>query len=329
MYYQNRSNIDKYKPLLADYLLMHHDIKSLRKPFKCLNPNHSDNHPSMSYSRRYNICKCFACGAVYDLFGLIGVDYNIDSFPEQIEMAGKLYPNINIDFPKEFSFVDEKNNDYKVIDFTNYFLKCKKNIYKTNYLESRNIDKRLLEKYNVGFDENKEIVVFPINKNSYFARGVNSNLKIKSKGTSYIWNEDLLKNSDNNLIYVTESIIDSLSLETIDKNVKTIALNGLPNYKRLLKLVKEYDYNGLLILAFDKDNTGIYYQKLVEEELTKISVDSFSCSLINNYDDDCKDLNCALINNKEKLEKNFKYFNESFKKIIEKKEEKRKEEIEL
>lgn len=329
MSYQNRTDIDKYKPLLADYLLKYHNIRSLRKPFNCLNPNHNDNHPSMNYSGRYNICKCFACGATYDLFGLIGIDYNIDSFPEQIEIAKSLYPNINTDYQKEFYVIERNDNNYKTIDFTNYYQKCKKNIFKTNYLENRKIDKSLLEKYNVGYDENKEMIVFPINKNSYFARGVNSDLKLKSKGTSYLWNEELLKDSDNNIIYVTESIIDSLSLETINKNVKTVALNGVSNYKRLIKIVKEFDYKGLLVLAFDKDKIGLYYQTIVDKELADINVDSFSCSLIENFDDNCKDLNNALMENREKLEKNFEYINLNLEKYIEKKQEKRKEELEL
>ena len=159
------------------------------------------------------------------------------------------------------------------------------------------------------------MVVFPINKNCYFARSVTGNSKIKSKGTSYLWNEKLLDNSDEKtLIYVTESIIDSLSLETIDSDVKTIALNGLPNYKRLLKVIKENGYNGTLVLAFDNDKSGKMYQKIVKEELTKLNVNSFSASMISSLE--VKDLNEALINNKESLIKNYQYFNGAFKKAI-------------
>ena len=184
----------------------------------------------------------------------------------------------------------------------------------------RKIDCKLIDKYRIGYDEKKNMIVFPINNNCYFARGIDNNVKTKSRGTSYIWNEDLLKDSNNSLIYITESIIDSLSLETINPNVKTVALNGLPNYKRLLKVIEENNYNGFLILAFDQDKTGLAYQEIVKEELAKLNVSSFSNTLIKTIaSDKCKDLNEALVQNKEKFKRNFEYFDENYKLIIAKK----------
>ncbi len=316
MYLQDRTNIDNFKPLLADYLINKKGINNLKGLFTCLNPNHEDRNPSMGFTSKYNICKCFACGAKYDLFDLIGIDYNVDSFKDKLEIASNLYPNVEIDVPKVYN-VYTSDDDYKVIDFTNYYNKCSRQINKTNYLSTRNIDSSLIEKYKIGYDDKRDMMVFPINKNCYFGRGVNSNMKLKSKGTSYLWNEDLLKDNSNNLIYVTESIIDSLSLETINKYVKTVALNGLPNYKRLLKVIEENNYKGNLVLAFDNDKTGISYQEIVKNELEKLNIHSFSITLISTIDG-VKDLNEALMADREKLENNFKYFDENFKIIIEK-----------
>ena len=316
MSFIDRTSIDNFKPMLADYLVNKHGL-NINRPFTCLNPSHEDNHPSMSYSTKYNICKCFACGTTYDIFDMIGLDYGVESFKEKLEIVDKLYPNISNIVFKKFDVVESKNT---LIDFTNYFKKCISKINDSNYLNERKINPDLLKKYKVGFDDKREMVVFPINKNCYFARSVNGDSKIKSKGTSYLWNEKLLDNSDNKtLIYVTESIIDSLSLETIDPDVKTIALNGLPNYKRLLKVIKDNGYNGSLVLAFDNDKSGKMYQDIVKEELTKLNVNSFSTSLVSNLD--VKDLNEALINNKESLIKNYHYFNDNFKIIIDKKTE--------
>ena len=307
----DRTSIDNFKFMLGDYLINKHGV-NINKPFTCLNPNHEDNHPSMSYTSKYNICKCFSCGASYDIFLLFGLDYGVETFKEKLEIADKLYPNISNVVFKKYDVIEAES---KVVDFTNYFKKCINKINYTNYLIERKIDPNLLKKYNIGYDDKREMVVFPINKNCYFARSVTGNSKIKSKGTSYLWNEKLLDNSDEKtLIYVTESIIDSLSLETIDSDVKTIALNGLPNYKRLLKVIKENGYNGTLVLAFDNDKSGKMYQKIVKEELTKLNVNSFSASMISSLE--VKDLNEALINNKESLIKNYQYFNGAFKKAI-------------
>lgn len=324
MSFVERETIDKFKSMLPDYLEQKHGI-NVNDFFTCLDPNHEDRHPSMSYWDKHNICKCFSCGTSYDIFDLIGLDYGVESFREKLEIADKLYPNIaNIVF-KKFDVVETENN---VIDFTNYFKKCISKIDQTRYLNDRKINPELLKKYNVGYDEKRNMVVFPINKNSYFARSVSGDSKIKSKGISYLWNEKLLDNSnDKSLIYVTESIIDSLSLETIDPEVKTIALNGLPNYKRLLKIVEDKHYNGTLVLAFDNDKYGEMYQNIVSEELTKLNVNSFSTSLISTMDE--KDLNEALIKNKESLIKNYNYFNDNFKLIINKKIGEKGSELEL
>lgn len=324
MSFIDRTSIDNFKPMLADYLINKHNI-NINRPFTCLNPSHEDNHPSMSYSPKYNICKCFACGATYDIFDMIGLDYGVESFKEKLEIVDKLYPNISNIVFKKYDVVESENT---LIDFTNYFKKCISKINDTNYLNERKINPDLLKKYKVGFDDKREMVVFPINKNCYFARSVNGDSKIKSKGTSYLWNEKLLDNFDNKtLIYVTESIIDSLSLETIDPDVKTIALNGLPNYKRLLKVIKDNSYNGSLVLAFDNDKSGKMYQDIVKKELAKLNVNSFSTSIVSSLD--VKDLNEALIKNKESLIKNYNYFNDNFKIIIDKKFKEKESDLEL
>ena len=322
MSFIERETIDKFKSMLPDYLEQKHGI-NVNDFFNCLDPNHEDRHPSMSYWDKHNICKCFSCGVCYDIFDLIGLDYGVESFKEKLEIADKLYPNISEIVFKKFDIVEAENN---VIDFTNYFQKCISKIDKTDYLNERKINPELLKKYNVGYDDKREMVVFPINKNCYFARSVTGDGKIKSKGISYLWNENLI-NSDNKLIYITESIIDSLSLETIDSDVKTVALNGLPNYKRLLKIVEENKYNGTFVLAFDNDKTGVMYQDIVKEELTKLKVSSFSLTLISGTE--VKDLNEALIKNKDSLMKNYKYVNDNLKIIISKREEERNSEIEL
>ncbi len=313
MPYIDRGSIKNFKMLLGDYLTSKHG-KNINKPFTCLNPEHEDRHPSMSYSSKYNICKCFACGASYDIFDLIGLDYGVTSFSEKLEIADKLYPNISNIVFKKFDVIEDESN---LIDFTNYYKKCINKISNTDYLNNRKIDIDLLKKYNVGYDDKREMVVFPINKNCYFARSVNSNQKLKSRGTSYLWNEKLLENSDSKtLIYVTESIIDSLSLETIDSDIKTVALNGLPNYKRLLKVIDDKKFVGNIVLAFDNDITGKTYQDIVKEELKKRKINSFSTSII--FTMDVKDLNEALVKDKEAFIRNYNYFNQNFKMVIDK-----------
>lgn len=84
------------KSYLGDYLQKYHNI-DISKSFNCLSPEHLDEHPSMSYSAKYNICHCFTCNKSYDIFRVVALDYNLNprSFVKQIQKVLELYPNID------------------------------------------------------------------------------------------------------------------------------------------------------------------------------------------------------------------------------------------
>ena len=299
------SSISEYKTYLWDYLQKYHNVTSPKRFFHCLNPNHIDNNPSMMFTDKYNICKCFSCGASYDIYDLIGLDYDLHNFKEQLEKVQELYLGY-VPVKKEV----KKEIDNKIYDYTNYYNKCFKNRYKTTYLEQRGITRELIDKYKIGYDEERQLVVFPINKHCYFARSVVNNDKIKSRGSSDIWNKKYIK-ENNQLVYVTEGIIDALSLEVIDPNVKVMSINGVGNINSLIYALKENNFNGTIGIVFDKDGAGKKATDELKKELAKINVNSFSTSMIATFDDisKVKDINMALINNKDLLKRNYEYIN--------------------
>lgn len=61
---------------------------STRKNFCCLNPEHPDTKPSMSYDPKRNKCHCFACNANYDIFDLIAIDYSLDDMIKLLKAMG-------------------------------------------------------------------------------------------------------------------------------------------------------------------------------------------------------------------------------------------------
>lgn len=308
------SSISEYKTYLWDYLQKYHNVTSPKRFFHCLNPNHIDNNPSMMFTDKYNICKCFSCGVSYDIYDLIGLDYDLHSFKEQLEKVQELYLGY-VPVKKEV----KEEIDNKIYDYTNYYNKCFKNRYKTTYLEQRGITRELIDKYKIGYDEEKKLVVFPINKHCYFARSVVNNDKIKSRGSSDIWNKKYIK-ENNQLVYVTEGIIDALSLEVIDPNVKVMSINGVGNINSLVYALKENNFNGTIGIAFDKDGAGKKATDELKKELAKINVNSFSTSMIATFDDTSKvkDINMALINNKELLKRNYEYINSALLQCINK-----------
>lgn len=311
------SSISEYKTYLWDYLQKYHNVTSPKRFFHCLNPNHIDNNPSMMFTDKYNICKCFSCGASYDIYDLIGLDYDLHNFKEQLEKVQELYLGY-VPVKKEA----KKDIDNKIYDYTNYYNKCFKNRYKTTYLEQRGITRELIDKYKIGYDEERQLVVFPINKHCYFARSVVNNDKIKSRGSSDIWNKKYIK-ENNQLVYVTEGIIDALSLEVIDPNVKVMSINGVGNINSLIYALKENNFNGTIGIVFDKDGAGKKATDELKKELAKINVNSFSTSMIATFDDisKVKDINMALINNKDLLKRNYEYINSALLQRINKEKE--------
>lgn len=311
------SIISEYKTYLWDYLEKYHNVTSPKRFFHCLNPNHIDNNPSMMFTDKYNICKCFSCGVSYDIYDLIGLDYDLHSFKEQLEKVQELYLGY-VPVKKEV----KKEIDNKIYDYTNYYNKCFKNRYRTTYLEQRGITRELIDKYKIGYDEERKLVVFPINKHCYFARSVVNNDKIKSKGSSDIWNKRYIK-ENNQLVYVTEGIIDALSLEVIDPNVKVMSINGVGNINSLVYALKENNFNGTLGIAFDNDGAGKKATDELKKELAKINVNFFSTSMIATFDDTSKvkDINMALINNKDLLKRNYEYINSALLQCINKEKE--------
>ena len=311
------SSIAEYKTYLWDYLERFHNVSSPKRFFHCLNPNHIDNNPSMMFTDKYNICKCFSCGASYDIYDLIGLDYDLHNFKEQLEKVQELYLGY-VPVKKEV----KKEIDNKIYDYTNYYNKCFKNRYKTTYLEQRGITRELIDKYKIGYDEERQLVVFPINKHCYFARSVVNNDKIKSRGSSDIWNKKYIK-ENNQLVYVTEGIIDALSLEVIDPNVKVMSINGVGNINSLIYALKENNFNGTIGIAFDNDGAGKKATDELKKELAKINVNSFSTSMIATFDDisKVKDINMALINNKDLLKRNYEYINSALLQRINKEKE--------
>lgn len=311
------SSISEYKTYLWDYLQKYHNVTSSKRFFHCLNPNHIDNNPSMMFTDKYNICKCFSCGVSYDIYDLIGLDYDLHSFKEQLEKVQELYLGY-VPVKKEV----KKEIDNKIYDYTNYYNKCFKNRYETTYLEQRGITRELIDKYKIGYDEERKLVVFPINKHCYFARSVVNNDKIKSRGSSDIWNKKYIK-ENNQLVYVTEGIIDALSLEVIDPNVKVMSINGVGNINSLVYALKENNFNGTIGIVFDKDGAGKKATDELRKELAKINVNSFSTSMIATFDDisKVKDINMALINNKDLLKRNYEYINSALLQRINKEKE--------
>ena len=102
-----------------------------------------------------------------------------------------------------------------------------------------------------------------------------------------------------------------------------MSINGVGNINSLVYALKENNFNGTIGIAFDKDSAGKKATDELKKELAKINVNSFSTSMIATFDDTSKvkDINMALINNKELLKRNYEYINSVLLQCINKEKE--------
>ena len=314
----NDQAIEEIKNHLKDYL--QEKGLNINKPFTCLNPQHDDKHPSMSYDDKRNIVKCFSCNSSYDLISLYAIDHNLDNNKDFIRIIDELALKYNIDVKSNKSNPLKKESmqkyaNIKKEDFTKYINKCKKDISKTDYLLKRGISDKLQQKYNIGYDIKERMLVLPISKTCYLGRYTDDKKGFKHhkpKGTTNeIFNGEYLKDSNfKTIIWVCEAIIDALSLEEINEDIKAISLNSINNASQLVQEAKDNNFKGVFMLALDTDTNGIKASEDLKEDLDAIGIKSFIFN--SNYDkynvvsDDNteiknKDINEWLLSDKDKL----------------------------
>lgn len=247
-----------------------------RKPFKCLNPAHTDNNPSMSFDRERNRVKCFSCGESYDIFDLIGIDYNISAPGEQMKRAFELF-SLQVDktprnqgapldwdgtpltapppiptaeaTPAQKIAAQEYKERQQATNALTYAAQCAERVGETDYFSRRGIPPELVKRFELGYDPafNKgtggaawQAVIIPTSGGSYVARNTDPNAKQKDRyrkvGAAQLLNVDALYRADQPII-ITEGELDALSI--MAAGGRALALGSTDNYKKLIEQVKQ------------------------------------------------------------------------------------------
>lgn len=315
-----KEKYNKIKNFLQEYL----ELKGINtnKLFRCVNKNHEDKNPSMAFYKNKNICKCFGCGQTYNIFQIIGLEYGVDNFYSQLKIAENLYDHrekiTNMD--KLYStkttignYQGKEDINKKTIVKNNnlsdskkrygqYVLKCKKEINKTDYLLKRGISKEVIEKNNIGYDENFKngewkALIIPTGWGSITARNTDSTSKdrIRKIGNAAIFNYWKLKNKEP--FFIVEGEIDALSIETLGENA--ISLGSVNNIQLLMKKFEEDKVENKFYLMLDNDEVGRKTQKELLNLMKKANIKVYETNSLGQY----KDINEYLINEPEKCKK--------------------------
>lgn len=183
-------------------------------------------------------------------------------------------------------------------DFGGYYKELEANSKEPaiKYLtEQRGIKKEAIK--NILYDKKFNSVIFPVNENHCIYRSINQDSKGNKAGSILdIYNKDLLKDNQLKEIFITESIIDGLSL-----NKEFMSLNSVSNKNKLIEAIKQgldKVKDKLFILALDNDKGGEEATEHLIKEFKNLNIKYTVFSFNRKY----KDINEYLKADPEELE---------------------------
>jgi len=299
---EKEPTIEELKNFLGEYL----ELKGINTSsvFRCFSPTHEDKHPSMSFYKKGNICNCFACGEKYNIFSLVGMEYNLKGFKEQKEKVIELYKNkeliqdvnvtiyskknIKVELDSASQQKETKERKYPELDY--YYLECKKRISETDYLQRRGISIEVQDRYNIGYDPNFKnntwkAIIIPTTHYSFTARNtdINSEDRLRKVGKSEIFNYWELEQNKKENFYIVEGEIDALSIAEVGK--KAIALGSVNNVNLFISKLKNDLPGNKFYLMLDNDEQGIKAQEELYNRMKELNLNVENTKILGKYKD--------------------------------------------
>ena len=324
--------LEEIKGHLEEYLSWKHGISDTRRPFRCLNPEHEDRHPSMSCNKEENRVKCFSCGVAYDVLDLIGMDYGLADFKEQKAKACELFhiteewePTKEKRKPQEAADMKPSAADTedKAVENREKAQKARKVIEEAatgrgnpaflEYLEKRGLERETAEAFNLGYKPDlwdskgnpRPALIIPTGESTYTPRYIDGE-KPKTEHRGYsettgrgygFLNVSALEDTEVSSIYIVEGEIDALSI--IQAGGSAIALGSTAYVKSFIDTLEKHPeaWEKEYLLALDNDLAGWKaikeFSSLLEQRNLEIR------TRIVNPAGQYKDANEALLNNPE------------------------------
>ena len=323
---QNQANqVKEYlKEQLVDFL-EERNI-NIRKNFICLNPEHLESTPSMSYDARRDKVHCFGCGADYDIFNLIGIEYGLDDFQSQFNKACELY-DVKVEQnhttkPTRVRTPQNKREGEDVkMSTVDYYKACEAAVHQTSYFKSRGLSDETIRTFSLGYDAQNQRVVIPVSREFYISRSVSGKGFYNPSGVkSIIFNLKALQ-AKNKPVFVVESTFCALSVIQCGGNC--IGLNGLNNVNQLIEVIQQHQLTDLkLIVALDNDDAGRKASYDLMVKLKEMNIQA----IIYNLSDEFKDPNELLVADASRLKANVADAEQEFEKYLDELKKQQEEE---
>lgn len=172
---------------------------------------------------------------------------------------------------------------------------------KTDYLRQRGLSETLAKQFGLGYDpvfsqstggSVWKALIIPTGDGSFLARNTDPHAdqknRIRKYGASPLFNADALWQTEQS-IFVVEGEFDALSVAEVGG--KAVALGSVVNYRRFLTLMENRRPGCCLLIALDKDASGLQTSEKICERLEELCISYYRVDLCGG----CKDPNEALI----------------------------------
>lgn len=270
---------DDFKTLrshLPDYL---RDVGiNPEKRFRCLNPAHLDRNPSMGYDPHRNKVHCFACGADYDLFDLLTLEYGFSTPREALAEAARRYgtdrtevrkPSRETTAPGGEISAEPAPDHWAEPPESAYLETCAAHAGATDYFARRGLSSDTVARFRLGYDPQQNCVVLPC-AGGIVRRAVNEKRYLNEKGRpSPLFQPELLEGKEP--VFLVEGTFDALAAEEL--GYAAAALNGSGNREKAAVILRSHPKASHVLLLPDNDQAGSAWAAALEREFP----DCFRC----------------------------------------------------
>lgn len=273
---------EELKEMLPDYMeLLEEQAKTENRgnnywacPF-CGSGN--NEHHTAAFHINGTRYKCFSCDEGGDIFDLVGHIEKLQkgNFIKQYNRTLKIMrPYLDGGKPKKSreEYIPEFSVSTVPEDYTEYLHKCHGNVIHTDYFIKRGLSKKIIEKFNLGYDPEKNLVTIPFNPDckGYVDRVLwGSDSKYYKHGNE-LFNINALLTGDRDFVFITEGQIDAMSFMEI--GLDAVGLGGVNEVSKLINQLKDHPCDKIFVLALDNDKagrraTGKFIEEFAEAEL--------------------------------------------------------------
>ena len=230
--------------------LMHHMQAAKQSGFVCPacgNGSGADGTGIKLIRNKGNMYKCFVCSWSGDIISAVSLSEGISNYEAVSRLAAELGFQIDKAQPDRLTeqhteateAPEEPETDYTG-NYAEWSRRASEGAETALYMESRGISREVWERYGIGYNEAKQSIIFPCSKTAYIERFTNlaAEPRYKAHGRgAKVWNYKAIEDPQNNVICITEGIIDALTV--IECGLPAVSMNSAMNAEHFAKLTAQ------------------------------------------------------------------------------------------